>query len=92
MKDPTNRPDSTAPRRLLVTLTITFAAATVMAGVALNHRPSHVGAAPTSSALTITVPAGTGSPSAALSDPSVPDAYEAFRQGVSQLSESMTTF
>jgi hypothetical protein len=92
MKDPTNRPDSTATRRLLVTLTITFAVATVMAGVALNHRPSHAAAAPTSPGVTTAVPAGIASPSAALPDPSVPDAYEAFRQGVSQVSEQMATF
>jgi len=87
MKNPRNRPDDGATRRWFVTLTI---AATFTAGVALNHRLSHAGA--TSRALTSAAPAFVGTPTATLSDRSVPDPYEAFRQGVSEVSESIATF
>jgi len=92
MKNPRNRPDRGATRRWFVTLTIMCAAATVTAGVGLNHRLSQAGAVPTSRPLTSAAPAFVGTPTATLSDPSVPDPYEAFRQGVSEVSEPIATF
>ncbi|HEY4958907.1 MAG TPA: hypothetical protein VII31_13925 [Caldimonas sp.] len=92
MKDPTIRPDRGAARRLLVTLTITFAAATVMAGVALNHRPSQVAAAPAARALTTAAPALADFPKATLSDPSVPGASEALGHGAEEAREPTATF
>ncbi len=92
MQDPGHRHGSGGPRRLLITLAITFAAATVTAGVVLNQPHPQAAAAPAPHALKMLGRAHAELPQASMSDPSVPGALEALERSADGSREPTATF